>query len=907
MGTAEIVLTTAALLIVVASVQPLARRSGLPFTVVLALAGVLIGAAAVWIQGHRVAEELDQVADLVIDIPVSSTIFLTVFLPILLFQGAVTIDARRLMQDIAPVILLAVLAVIVALGIIGGAVWLVAPMPLAVCLLFGAIVATTDPSAVIALFRDLGAPARLTRLVEGESLLNDATAIAAFTAFLGVILTGRELDFWSVSENIAVGLLGGALAGFVAGHLAARMLEGLRFYRAAQLTIAVALPYAVYVLADSYLGVSGVTAVVTAGLVLSAVGRSRFTTETFRFFEETLEQLAFWATSLVFLLAALLVPRLLAEVTLLDLLYLLVAVAAALAARAVIVFGVFPLLSLARVTQRITTQTKTVIIWGGLRGSVTLALALAVTENFIVAAEVKRFIAIQATGFALFTLLVQGTTLSLLMRRLGLDQLSAIDRAFRSQVLQQSLSSVGSSLRSFAGRYELEDELVDKAIRPYNERLSRVAEDDSFRAAISDRDRLTVGLIALANQEKALLLQQGWSGGLRSTLVDRYLLSVEAMIDAVRADGRLGYLRAARRPHRQTRWFRAISWLHFKFGINRPLALYLGQRFQFLLINRIIILELIYFLEFRLAGLLGDRLSEVLGEIVNLRLEEVERHLAALRLQYPNYARELDHEVLERFAYREELEQIEQLRGAGIISEDLARDLRSEAGSVHASSRRTARVDIEATTPELLHAFPVFAAMAPGQLARIAKKLQSRVVAADAYVFRRGDRGDGMYFIATGAVEIRIGEDQHRLGRGDFFGEMALLDQRRRSADVRSISYSHLLFLPRAAFEEISDMLPQWRSELASVAAARRAMNDGETPEAVPAQAALAAEAAPQEQRSAEAAATGDAEQEEAAPEAEAADREAAEPAAQEDGEDEKATPAQSAEVVKLPRPSKRS
>ncbi|WP_299621499.1 cyclic nucleotide-binding domain-containing protein, partial [Pelagibius sp.] len=243
-----------------------------------------------------------------------------------------------------------------------------------------------------------------------------------------------------------------------------------------------------------------------------------------------------------------------------------------------------------------------------------------------------------------------------------------------------------------------------------------------------------------------------------------------------------------------------------------------------------------------------------------------------------------------------------------VLADDAgAAQLRSEAGSVHASSRRTARVDIEATTPELLHAFPVFAAMAPGQLARIAKKLQSRVVAADAYVFRRGDRGDGMYFIATGAVEIRIGEDQHRLGRGDFFGEMALLDQRRRSADVRSISYSHLLFLPRAAFDEISDMLPQWRSELAAVAAARRAMNEGETPEAVPGQTALAAEEAPQEELSAEAAPTEPSEQEEAAREAEAADQEAGEAAPPQDQEDEKAAPTQSAEVVKLPRPSKRS
>src|SRR3546814_1608992 len=97
---------------------------------------------------------------MVIDIHIPSGTILTILLPMLLFQGAITIDVRRLAKDFVAVLLLAVLAVLVALVIIGGTVYLVAPMPLVVCLLFGAIVATTDPSPVIALFRHPGAPAR---------------------------------------------------------------------------------------------------------------------------------------------------------------------------------------------------------------------------------------------------------------------------------------------------------------------------------------------------------------------------------------------------------------------------------------------------------------------------------------------------------------------------------------------------------------------------------------------------------------------------------------------------------------------------------------------------------------------------------------------------------------------------
>src|SRR3546814_13854477 len=101
----------------------------------------------------------------------------------------------------------------------------------------------------------------------------------------------------------------------------------------------------------------------------------------------------------------------------------------------------------------------------------------------------------------------------MLFRLRRLDQLSAVGRDFRSQVLAQALSSVRSNLRSFAGRYELDDELVDTALKPYSDRLSRVAEDTSFAEELSDRERLVVGRIAMANQAKALLREPTRSGG----------------------------------------------------------------------------------------------------------------------------------------------------------------------------------------------------------------------------------------------------------------------------------------------------------------------------------------------------------------------------------------------------------
>src|SRR3546814_13162726 len=132
-----------------------------------------------------------------------------------------------------------------------------------------------------------------------------------------------------------------------------------------------------------------------------------------------------------------------------------------------------------------------------------------------------------------------------------------------------------------------------------------------------------------------------------------------------------------------------------------------------------------------------------------------------------------------------------------------------------------AAVDMRATTPELLRRFPVFSNLSEEELARVAKRLQERVFATDAFVYRRGERADGKYFIASGAAELAIGAERVRLGRVDFFSEMAMLEQTLCSAAVRSISYSTTQLLPRAACGAIGGFLPQRRTKLHRLHSAR--------------------------------------------------------------------------------------
>src|SRR5690606_2135881 len=124
---------------------------------------------------------------------------------------------------------------------------------------------------------------------------------------------------------------------------------------------------------------------------------------------DTWDLLAHWAGALIFILAALLIPRLLEEVGIRDIILVGVVILAAMTSRAVILFGLLPLLTLLRVSPSVERPYRIAMLWGGLRGAVTLALALAVTESFRVPADVKRLVGILATGFTLFTLIVQGT------------------------------------------------------------------------------------------------------------------------------------------------------------------------------------------------------------------------------------------------------------------------------------------------------------------------------------------------------------------------------------------------------------------------------------------------------------------------------------------------------------------
>jgi len=813
----------ATLLVVVAVSQPVAVRLKVAPVVLLAVIGVAIGAVSIVLVHTPLSTRFGDLAGLFANLPVGAETFIYVFLPLLVFEGAITVDVRRMLEDAAPILMLAVVATIVCTAVVGFALWPIAGLPLVVCLLLGSVVATTDPAAVIAVFRDVGAAARLTRLVEGEALLNDAAAIVMFTVLLGVIVSGQQPNLLVGEKQFLVSFFGGAALGFLAGRALLQLVPWTRDDRLAEATLTVALPYLVFIAAEQLVHVSGVVAVLCAGLTVSASGRSRITPYNWSFITDLWAQIAFWAHSLVFVLASILVPKLLLDMQFHDVVLLAALIVAVFAARLLVLFLLLPLLSLAKLTEPISTAYKLAIAWGGLRGALTLVLALAVTENPALRPEIQRFVAVLATGLVLFTLLVNGTTLRFVIRLLRLDQLSPIDQALRDRVLALSYTEIGDTIRSMANEHEISASAIASALAPYEAGMAAAESQSAAEAGLTDHQRLAIGLVALGNQERMLALEIMAERAASPITVQALLRNAEALGEGARSGGRLGYQRRAEDSLAFPFSFRVAYFFYRRFGVVRFLADRLGDRFEMLLVTRLLIQELMGAHAVRSRSIFGERVVELIGAILQLRLKRATAALEALRRQYPQYAAALEARFLRQSAMRREMGRYDALFQEGLIAAEVYEDLKG--GVEDRKKEARPRFDLGLDTRELIGRLDLFADLTDQQIERVQKLLRPLFVAPRELIVQEGEQGDACYFIADGAAEVVLPGRRVPLGSGDLFGEMALLTGMTRQADVVAMTYCRLLVLRKIDFDRFMEDNGDIRLVIHKIAASRSSMN----------------------------------------------------------------------------------
>lgn len=800
----DIILVTtivASLFLLIGAAEPLANYLRLPYAVIIACLGILIGVAATFFLYTPLTDALNPVAEAILAFPINSNVFLYVFLPTLVFQVTLGLNLRRLADDWVPILVLAVVAVFVATFVVGYALALVSTLTLSAALLVGAIVSTTDPSAVVSIFRSISAPRRLARIIEGESLLNDAAAIALAALFLEFVMSGvPDPSVQSAMARFPVLLLGGAAVGWVAARIAIWIMALFGRYEQAVISVSIALPYLAYIFAEQSVGTSGVIAVVIAAMTLQLTGPRRLPPLTWKNLLEVWNLLAHWAGALIFILAALLIPRMLETINWQDLGLIIVVVIAAIVARALILYLLLPILARLGLSPVVERPYRVAILWGGLRGAVTLSLALSVTESAAVPVEIKRQVAILATGFTLFTLLVQGTTLRWVIKRLGLDSLSPLDTALYNQVIAVALQTVREDMARVTENYDLNRDTVRTEAKQFGERLDLAVKLADDNTDVLDRDRVTLGLIALASAERDAVLARFKERTISAALSERLLADADNLIEASRYAGRSGYKSSARRSLGQGRWLRLAFRLHNRLRFSKPLSNITATRFGLLLSQRLILRDLHAFIKGRIRRIHGKRVAELLHTMLDNRIEAVEQALEGLRLQFPGYAEEMERRIIRRTALRLEEREYDTLLEDGLIGEEVHSALTQDVGGRRDEAEATARLDLAIQKTELVRQFPLFAEMDDAVLGRLAKSLVTRYVDVGEMILRRENANKSVYFVASGAVELEVAGQTWRLGRGDMFGQMGLLMKRPTRADVRAIAPSTLLVLDEDRF-----------------------------------------------------------------------------------------------------------
>lgn len=397
------------LLLIAALLEPLVEKIYIPFSIVLVLLGFISSEIVTKSFGVDTGIHWENFRPLIIH----------VILPILIFQAAMMTDIKSLRENILPIFMLALPLLLLSAGIIAAGVYFginhPTGFPWIAALLTGAILSATDPSAILNLLRKLGAPKRLILILESEGLFNDTTSIVLFSIILTIALTGNGEDSsWvtAITQFLYV-FLGGIVTGVIIGAIAHMLIK---IYESEYIHILVTIigAYISFIIAQDFLKLSGVMAVLAAGLTIRILNKKIQTRQSQKFVDDYWQFTASVAEKLIFLLAGVTITL---SMFTNQWFAMLIGIAACLIARTLIIFGSFPVLNLVSKSGTIPFKQQLVLTWGGVRGTITLALALSLPLSLGYWYTIQSI----AYGVVLFTLFIQATTMIPLVKKLQLN------------------------------------------------------------------------------------------------------------------------------------------------------------------------------------------------------------------------------------------------------------------------------------------------------------------------------------------------------------------------------------------------------------------------------------------------------------------------------------------------------
>lgn len=613
----------------------LARTFSLPHSVFLVLIGLICGGGLQYAGIVLPAAVNDSFADII----------LFILLPPLVFESAYNLDVDQLKHNIVSILALAIIGLIISTGLVGLGLHWAFGFELIPSLVFGALISATDPVAVVALFKEVGAPKRLLTLVEGESLFNDGTAIVLYRVLVAAaaspmldssILGAGALSFAIVS-------FGGIGVGIGLAVMTSGLLSFTRRSAAAQMGITVAASSIGFIVADHFLHVSGIFATLVIGVYLGHRARLEFNKEALHGMHSLWEFLSLCANSLVFLAVGFFVDFSILWKSL-----------ALVPATLVFVYGArcaaVPLVLWAaqkvRPSERTSFSFQTILMWGGLRGGLALALVMLLPETFPYKAE---FLAL-TTAVVLSTLLLNALTITQVMAFFDLNRLQGIDQETYSHVLNMIHHPLFASLRRSAEGGVLSPLLVEQ----FEKKVLQTLDDTSKADTQQNFDYHQLLLF-----ERQLYHQMLENREITKPAYRKLCQDVRRRLDSHKDIHNITiYKSSFLRP--ETRFVRLLA-------VTFP-AWHRRIRFARLGMDLEILLFLIFGLE---SGLRHVAPASDVAHVGNKWLEKSRSQLRDLYLHYPMWANGIQNHFMIRVIAAGTHHQLEGLKEAEVISESI--------------------------------------------------------------------------------------------------------------------------------------------------------------------------------------------------------------------------------------------
>lgn len=822
-------------LIIGAGTRHWLRKSPLPFTVSLLIIGLGLGAAnrlgwfeawhigSLTINVNFLGQSLDWAGK------IDPHLILYVFLPTLIFEAAFAMDVHTFKKSFTNAFMLAVPGIIIALVLTGAIIIAMKGAGLGfagwgwpLALLFGAVVSATDPVAVVALLKELGASKKLGTLIEGESLLNDGTAIVIFMVLLATI-TGAGSDTSPVLEFVRVAL-GGALVGIFFGWLTIRWVKKVFNDALIEITVIVAAAYLTFFVAEYFLHVSGVLGLVALGLMMAGVGRTRISPEVEHFLHEFWELAAFIANTLIFVIVGVVIANN-SQFTADDFLKLFIIYIGVHIVRAIVIAVLYPVMR--RAGYGLPPKDAVVVWYGALRGAIGLALALIVAAESSIAQEIRDDFLFMTAGLVTLFSLINATTVKYVVNGLGLTKIAPAKalmmlsaKSYLRQTTENSIDKFKKDRYLNRAHWDIVSTFLPE--KPDTEK----AEEMQLDSKIAETRR------RILEREKSSYWNQFREGMLGPTAVRRLSDAINEIMD----EG--GLVSLAKRKDLEQEWKtpKIIGRLQ-----SVPVLGKLTQRFFFerLATSYDSARGFVYAQEESLKlienmMIARDDEEETIDvenmDVIEAEINENKIHgltfLRNLRNSYPEIYNAIATRQAIRSVLNYEKRMVERLLNKGRIDS-------GEAGKIISGIEERMKMlmdrppSLELPKPiELLRDISWLAGLEEETFARVVHAFQNRVYAVDATLVRENGPGDGLFVVVRGQVKITVkGEVVDILGPGSVIGEMAILTGLPRTATVSAESPVTVLWMSKSKMKSIMKQSRDLENRLWKFASMRFAMN----------------------------------------------------------------------------------